>query len=90
MAQRYEYQDIDGHVILLFVHPAELLQSLGAWGEKVACGRRTIGTLRTTYLVNEEGIIERIFTPKEIKTKIHAEQILNAIKQLTSSYLSQR
>jgi hypothetical protein len=23
MAQRYEYQDIDGHVILLFVHPAE-------------------------------------------------------------------
>ena len=24
MAQRYEYQDIDGHVILLFVHPAIL------------------------------------------------------------------
>ena len=24
MAQRYEYQDIDGHVILLFVHPARL------------------------------------------------------------------
>ena len=23
MAQRYEYQDIDGHVILLFVHPAD-------------------------------------------------------------------
>ena len=35
-----------------------LLQTLGCWGEKVACGRRTIGTLRTTYLVNEEGIIE--------------------------------
>ena len=45
-----------------------LLQSLGCWGEKVACGRRTIGILRTTYLVNEEGIIEKIFTPKEIKT----------------------
>lgn len=59
----------------------ELLQTLGAWGEKVACGRRTIGTLRTTYLVNEDGIIERIFTPKEIKTKIHAEQILDAIEQ---------
>lgn len=57
-----------------------LLQTLGAWGEKVACGRRTVGTLRTTYLVNEEGIIERIFTPKEIKTKIHAEQILQAIQ----------
>lgn len=57
-----------------------LLQELGCWGEKVACGRRTIGILRTTYLVNEEGIIEKIFTPKEIKTKIHAEQILDYIK----------
>jgi peroxiredoxin Q/BCP len=56
-----------------------LLQSLGCWGEKVACGRRTIGILRTTYLVNEEGVIEKIFTPKEIKTKIHAEQILDYI-----------
>ena len=56
-----------------------LLQTLGCWGEKVACGRRTIGTLRTTYLVNEEGVIEKIFTPKEIKTKIHAEQILSYI-----------
>lgn len=24
MAQRYEYQDIDGHIILLFVHPADI------------------------------------------------------------------
>lgn len=55
---------------------ATLQQQLGCWGEKVACGRRTIGTLRTTYLVNEEGVIEKIFGPKEIKTKIHAEQIL--------------
>lgn len=57
----------------------ELLQALGAWGEKVACGRRTVGTLRTTFLVNEEGVVEKIFTPKEIKTKIHADQILAAI-----------
>lgn len=58
-----------------------LLQELGCWGEKVACGRHTIGILRTTYLVNEEGIIEKVFTPKEIKTKIHAEQILDSINK---------
>ena len=56
-----------------------LLQTLGCWGEKVACGRRTIGILRTTYLVNEDGVIEKIFQPKEIKTKMHAEQILDYI-----------
>lgn len=58
-----------------------LLQALGAWGEKVLYGRHYFGILRTTYLVNEEGIIEKIFTPKEIKTKIHAEQILDYIKK---------
>lgn len=56
-----------------------LLQTLGCWGEKVACGHRTVGILRTTYLVDEKGVIYRIFEPKEIKTKIHAEQILAAL-----------
>lgn len=56
-----------------------LLQALGAWGEKTMCGKKTIGTLRTTFLVNEEGVIEHIFLPKQIKTKEHAEQILALI-----------
>lgn len=58
-----------------------LLQALGAWGEKVTMGRRTVGTLRTTYLVDEQGVIVKIFEPKQIKTKIHAEQILDYINQ---------
>ena len=57
-----------------------LLQQVGAWGEKSMCGKKYMGALRTTYLVNEEGVIEKIFTPKEIKTKIHAEQILDYLK----------
>lgn len=54
----------------------ELLQQLGAWGEKTNYGKTTMGIIRTTYLVNEEGVVEKIFTGKQIKTKIHAEQIL--------------
>ncbi len=57
-----------------------LLQALGAWGEKTNYGKTTMGILRTTYLVNEEGIIEKIFTPRQIKTKIHAEQILKSLE----------
>ena len=56
-----------------------LMQQLGCWGEKSMYGKKYMGILRTTYLVNEEGIIEKVFTPKEIKTKIHAEQILNYV-----------
>ncbi len=54
-----------------------LLQQLGAWGEKTNYGKTTMGIIRTTYLVNEQGVVEHIFTGKQIKTKIHAEQILD-------------
>lgn len=57
-----------------------LLQELGAWGEKTMCGRKTIGTLRTTYIVDENGVITHIFLPKQIKTKEHAQQIISMVK----------
>ena len=53
-----------------------LVQQMGVWGEKSMYGRKYFGTMRTTSIINEEGIIERVFLPKEIKTKVHAEQIL--------------
>ena len=53
-----------------------LQKEMGVWGEKSMYGRKYMGTLRTTFIIGPDGTIERIFTPKEIKTKIHAEQIL--------------
>ena len=53
-----------------------LLEAMGAWGEKSMYGRKTMGTIRTTFIINEEGIIEQIIAGKQIKTKEHAQQIL--------------
>jgi len=53
-----------------------LSEQFGTWGEKMLYGKKHMGMLRTTFIINEEGIIEKIFTPKEINTKIHGEQIL--------------
>ncbi len=53
-----------------------LVEQMGVWGEKSMYGRKYMGTFRTTFIINEEGVIERVFQPKEIKTKTHAEQIL--------------
>lgn len=58
----------------------KLVEQFGVWGEKSMYGRKYFGTFRTTFIINEEGIIERIFLPKEIKTKSHGEQILEAIQ----------
>jgi len=53
-----------------------LNEAFGTWGEKTLYGRKYMGTFRTTFIINEEGIVERIMLPKEIKTKEHAQQIL--------------
>ena len=55
-----------------------LSQTFGTWGEKSMYGRKYMGMFRTTFIINEEGIVERIMFPKEIKTKEHASQILKS------------
>ncbi len=56
----------------------ELVQTMGVWGEKSMYGRSYMGTFRTTFIINEDGIIEQIFLPKQIKTRNHAEQLLES------------
>lgn len=53
-----------------------LVEQMGVWGEKSMYGRKYMGTFRTTFIISPDGIIEKIFTPKEIKTSTHAQQIL--------------
>lgn len=53
-----------------------LVNELGVYGEKTMYGRTSMGTFRTTFITDENGIITEIFTPKKIKVKEHASQIL--------------
>lgn len=55
----------------------KLVEEFGVWGEKSMYGRKYMGTFRTTFLIDEKGIVEKIIEPKQIKTKDHANQILN-------------
>ena len=54
----------------------KLVTELGVYGEKKMYGRTYMGTFRTTFVTDENGVIEQIFTPKQIKVKEHAAQIL--------------
>ena len=53
-----------------------LVNEMGVWGEKSMYGRKYMGTFRTTFIINEEGVVEKVFSPKEVKTKTHGEQLL--------------
>lgn len=52
----------------------EMLQAFGAWGEKKVCGKTCMGTLRKTFVFDEQGVLVRIID--EVDTKNHAAQIL--------------
>ena len=52
----------------------EMLQAFGAWGEKKMCGKTSIGTLRKTFVFDENGVLTQVI--EKVDTKNHAEQIL--------------
>lgn len=54
----------------------KLVELMGVWGEKSMCGRKYMGTMRTTFVIGENGVVEHVFLPKQVKAKTHAEQIL--------------
>lgn len=52
----------------------EMLQAFGAWGEKKMCGKTCIGTLRKTFVFDEQGKLIQLI--EKVDTKNHAQQIL--------------
>jgi len=59
---------------LLADEEKEVIQAFGVWGPKKFMGRTYDGIHRTTFVINEEGIVEDIIS--DVKTKAHANQIL--------------
>jgi len=55
----------------------EILHAYGAWGEKSMYGKKYMGVLRTTFVIDENGVIQEIF--EKVKTKDHTNQILKTI-----------
>ena len=56
----------------------KIINDYGVWGPKKFMGREYDGIHRTTFVIDEKGIINKIFT--KVKTKEHSEQILESMK----------
>ena len=54
----------------------ETIQAYGLWVEKSMYGRKYMGVARTTFIIDEEGVIQEVF--EKVKTKDHSNQILGA------------
>jgi len=51
----------------------KILTAYGAFGEKMMYGKKVTGVLRSTYIINEKGVIEKVI--RKVDTKEHASQI---------------
>ena len=55
----------------------EMMESYGAWGEKSLYGRKFMGVLRITYVIDEEGKIAHVFG--KVKTGTHSKDVIAAV-----------
>lgn len=52
----------------------QVAEAFGAWGEKTLYGRKFLGLIRSTFLIDEAGVIRHVW--KKPKTDIHADEVL--------------
>jgi peroxiredoxin Q/BCP len=52
----------------------------GAWGEKVLYGKKTVGMIRSTFVIDGEGVVRKVFP--RVKVDGHAGKVLEAVEAL--------
>lgn len=59
-----------------------LNQAFGVWVEKSMYGRKYFGTQRTTFVIDEQGVVQAVVAGRKVDTKEHAQQLINMINEL--------
>ncbi len=65
--------------VLLTDPETTMMQAYGAYGEKVACGKKTVGIIRSTVVIGPDGIVKKQW-PKVSKAEQHPAQVLEYLK----------
>ena len=68
------YEKYEFPFTLLADEDKSVIEAFGVWGPKKFMGREYDGINRTTFIIDENGIIENVIT--DVKTKVHANQIM--------------
>lgn len=66
----------------------QVLEAYGAWGEKNMYGKVSLGVIRTTVIIDPEGIVRKVFP--RVRAKGHVEKVVEALRLLTASGASER
>lgn len=55
------------------------LDAYGVWAEKQMMGKTYMGTLRTSFLIDPEGVVKKVY--EKVKPEVHAEEVLADLKE---------
>jgi peroxiredoxin Q/BCP len=66
-------------VILASDEAGEVTQAYGVWGEKTLYGRTYMGIERATFLIDGEGVVQKVW--RKVKVKGHAQEALTAVEE---------
>jgi peroxiredoxin Q/BCP len=79
LASHCKFRDKYGLAFPLLSDPDhKVLEAYGAWGEKNLYGKKTLGILRTTVIIDEQGKVQQIFPG--VKVKGHVAAVLEALR----------
>lgn len=76
-SEKYELQ-----FPLLSDENREVIESYGVWREKKMMGKSYMGTARTSFLIDPEGVIQKIY--ESVKPEVHAEEVLADLKEFSA------
>ncbi|MBQ2865889.1 MAG: thioredoxin-dependent thiol peroxidase [Clostridia bacterium] len=65
--------------VLLSDPECQVIKTYGAWQEKKMYGRTTMGTVRTTYIIDEQGVIQTVM--EKVKAMTSAYDVMLALKE---------
>jgi len=60
-----------------------IAEAYGVWGEKMNFGRKYMGVLRTTYIIDPQGRVAQVF--EKVKPENHGEEVAEALNVLNKS-----
>ncbi|MBR6030153.1 MAG: peroxiredoxin [Clostridia bacterium] len=77
-ASHKKFEEKYGLPFILLADPEkEVLQAYDVWKEKMMYGKSTVGVVRTTYLIDEQGVIVKAFG--KVKAAENPQQMLEAL-----------
>lgn len=83
IAAHCKFRDAHGLTFPLLSDPTgEMIEKYGAWGEKVLYGKKFLGIIRSTVVIDENGKVAALF-PK-VKIDTHVESVLAALDELSA------